>query len=68
MSNNLKELREARGMTQEALSKASGVHRVAIAKHETMDIGMTVDTAVRLANALNCTIDDLINKDEKKEA
>lgn len=64
MSNNLKAIREARHMTQDELSKASGVHRVAIAKHEVMDIGMTVETAIKLADALKCTVDELIGRKE----
>jgi len=64
MSNNLKAIREARKMTQEELSKVSGVHRISIAKHETMDIGMTVETAAKLADALKCTVDELIGRKE----
>ena len=65
MSNNLKTLREARGMTQEKLSAQSGVNRVQIARYETTDRGMTIETAAKLADALRCTIDEIY---ERKEA
>lgn len=58
----LKELREARHMTQDELASATGIHRVTIARYETTDRGMTVDTAIALANALGCTVDDLLNE------
>ena len=58
--NNIKAIRESKGLTQEQLSEISGIHRVTIAKYESTDCGMTVDSAQRLANALDCTIDDLM--------
>ena len=51
-------------MTQDELADKSGVHRVTIAKYETMDIGMTLESAKKIADALGCTIDDLIRKED----
>jgi len=56
----LKELREARHMTQEALAEATGIHRVTIARYETTNRGMTLYNAKLLATALECSIDDLM--------
>lgn len=56
---NIKARREAKGWTQEILSEVTGIHRVTIAKYETTDRGMTLDSATRIAKALGCTIDDL---------
>ena len=56
----LKELREARHMTQEALAEATGIHRVTIARYETTNRGMTLYNAKLLAKALECSIDDLM--------
>lgn len=56
---NIRKLREAKGMTQEQLALASGVHRVAIVRYENTDRGMTMETASKLAAALGCTIDEL---------
>lgn len=56
----LKELREAKHMTQEELSAATGIHRVTIARYETTGRGMTLYSAQLLAKALDCSIDDLM--------
>ena len=61
---NIKQLRENRGWTQEILAEISGVNRVLIANYESKGKGMTLTTAAKLANALNCTIDDLFGKEE----
>lgn len=58
--NKIKVLREVKQMTQDELSEASGVHRVTIARYETTDCGMTVYNAKRIADALGCTVDDLL--------
>ena len=56
-------MREKRGFTQETLSEKTGLHRVTIAKYETMDGGVTLESAIRLANALKCTVEDLYGKE-----
>jgi len=64
VGKRIKQMREAKNMTQDELADKSGVHRVTIAKYETMDIGMTLESAKRIADALGCTIDDLIRKED----
>ena len=59
---NLKVIRKQKGMTQEALSAFSGVNRVSIAKYETGKSDPSLETAVKLANALGVTVDELIGK------
>ena len=61
----LKELREAKHMTQDELSAATGINRVAIARYETTNMGMTIGTARLLANALGCTVNDLLNDQQE---
>lgn len=61
---NIKARREAKGWTQEVLSKLTGIHRVTIAKYESTNCGMTLESATRIAAALGCTIDDLQWKEE----
>lgn len=58
--------RKACGLTQMELSKITGIHRVTIAKLESMDAGKyaRLQTAVKIADALGCTIDDLIRKED----
>lgn len=60
----IKAMRMAKGMTQKDLADATGVNRVLIANYESKGKGMTLTTAMKLADALNCTIDDLFDKEE----
>ena len=64
IGKRIKQMREAMDMTQDELADKSGVHRVTIAKYEAMDIGMTLESAKKIADALGCTIDDLIRKED----
>lgn len=52
--------RDLRGMTQKALSDASGVNRVQIANIEAGTRQGSVDTLKRLAGALGVSISDLV--------
>ena len=63
--SNIAKLREAKGWTQEILADASGVNRVMIARYETTNANMTVETAKKLADALGCTIDELFEREEE---
>lgn len=63
MIANLRTIRKLRGMTQEELAKVSGIHRVTIAKYEAMTVDPTVEAAEKIANALGCTVNDLIRRD-----
>ena len=65
MIAKLRELRKARGMTQAALAKAANVHRITIAKYESGKVDPTLESAERIAAALGCTVNDLIEKTEK---
>ena len=58
----IKELRKARKMTQEDLAQATGLHRVTIARYEISDRGMTLYSAMRIASALGCTVEELTGK------
>jgi DNA-binding XRE family transcriptional regulator len=55
----LREWRKYRGMTQVELAIASGLSQGAIAQIEAGKRNPTVETARKIANALNCDIDDL---------
>mgnify|MGYP001042132531 CR=1 FL=1 len=57
----LRVYRELRGMTQAALSDASGVNRVQIVNIEGGDAQGSVQTLRKLADALGVTIDDLVD-------
>jgi DNA-binding XRE family transcriptional regulator len=57
-------MRRAKGMTQNDLAEITGVNRVLIANYESKGKGMTLTTAMKLADALNCTVNDLFGKEE----
>lgn len=56
----LAEARQAKGMTQEQLAAATGVHRVTIARIETGEASPKAETLKRLADALGVRMDDLM--------
>lgn len=62
MIAKLRDIRKQRGMTQEQLAKATGIHRVTIARYETQKIDPTTECAKKLAAALGVTVDELIGK------
>lgn len=60
MQYKVKELRVARGMTQEELSKKSGVSRQIISNLENNDVAVTsTNTLSRIAKALDANISDI---------
>lgn len=62
----LRIIRKNKMLTQEALARLSGVHRVSIARYEEGRSTPNTDTACKLANALGCTIDELISADNEE--
>ena len=68
MRIRLEEFRNKRKMNQRELSNASGVPQAMISQIETCDVkNPTIKTLYRLACALKCTVDDLI-EDEVNSA
>lgn len=65
MSNNLKDLRTAAGITQAELAKKSGVSLRMIQYYEQgfKDLSKAaLETGIRIADALNCDPRDLLTK------
>ena len=62
---DIKRFREKKGWTQEQLEEASGIHRILISRYETKGVGMSLSTAMKLADALGCTIDELTGRNER---
>ncbi len=56
----LKELRAARGLTQEALAKKAGISRTYIARLELGQQDPTLGTLEKLAKALKLTVGELV--------
>ena len=64
----LREVREARGISQETLSFESGLHRTYISQLERGLKAVTVKTLLKITDALNIEIDEflkLVNNDRK---
>ena len=57
---NMKIIRKLRGYTQRSLAKAMGTTQVAISSWENEARNPTTPMVIKLANALNCSIDVLL--------
>jgi len=62
----IKELREAKGMKQISLAAALGVDQTAISKWESGECHPRADKLLRLAELLNCTIEELLHEETDK--
>jgi len=59
---NLRELREMRGLTQAELGERSGIAPAAISHFETGQRIPSLESAVKLADALEITLDALLGR------
>lgn len=67
--NLIKAAREAKGLSQAELARLSAVKQQTISMLETGERKVPrLDTAQKLAAALNCTIDELVNGDKTATA
>lgn len=62
---DIKTKREAAGLSQEELARVSDVSRVSIARYESGKREPTLTIAAKLAAALNCSVDDLVDRKEE---
>lgn len=58
-SNKLKEVRQSRGMSQQAVANASGIGIRIYQYYEAGDKEPGVHTALKIAKALNSTVEEL---------
>lgn len=66
--NELSRRREANGLSQRKLAVISGVSQAIISDIENGKTkSPTVDTAIKLANAVGCTVEDLFQQDRAAE-
>ena len=65
VAQNLRELREARELSQEALADRADLHRTYISSVERCERNLTLETVERLARALNVSAIELLQ--EKKQ-
>ena len=62
IANNLKEIRESKGVSQEKLAALAGVHRTYISMIERCQKNVTVSCLDKIASALNIDIIDLLHE------
>jgi putative transcriptional regulator len=68
VGNRLKELRNELGLTQAELAEQVGLARVSILAIEKGHFNPTVETALRISQALNATVEEIFwLKDESNE-
>lgn len=61
-ANRLIQLRKAKGITQTELARSSGVSQRVVAMYETTIKNPTADTVLRLARALDLSVDQLMGR------
>ena len=67
MKFNVKRFREEKGWTQSELSERSGVGRITISRMESGALEETsAGTLIKLANALECDMGDLVTVFERR--
>lgn len=65
VANNLKNIREKKGLSQSQLSKSSGVSNVYISNLENaIKKNPSLDLITKLANALGCSVNDILGEEE----
>lgn len=64
---NLKEIRLARGMTQQQLADASGIDQSQIARYESGERKPSFDIIKKLCEVLHCTPNELLADPVKEE-
>ena len=63
LNENVKYLRNSKGISQQGLADKVGVDRSTISRIENNEIDTTIDNAIKIADALSINIDDLLCKD-----
>lgn len=66
--STLVKLRKDKGMTQSTLAKSLGVGQSAVCLWEKGKTLPRADVAIRLANLLGCTLDDIYRRNDPCEA
>ena len=65
LNNNIKYLRAQYGISQQGLADKIGIDRSTISRIENNEIETTIDNAIKIAEALNVSLYDLVGKDLK---
>lgn len=62
--NRIKTIREEKGIDQKSLAELANVSRPFLCDLENNRRGAKPDTLQRIADALKCTVEDLMNQDQ----
>ena len=68
LNSNIKYLRNAKGISQQELADKVGIDRSTISRIENNEIETTVDNAIKIADALDIPLYDLVGKDLKNKS
>lgn len=63
LNDNVKHLRNIRNISQQNLADKIGVDRSTISRIENGEIETTIDNAIKIADVLNVSLNDLVSKD-----
>lgn len=63
LNNNIKFLRNKNGISQQGLADKVGIDRSTVSRIENNEIETTIDNAIKIAEALNVSLYDLVGKD-----
>lgn len=63
LNNNIKHLRNIKGISQQELADKVGIDRSTISRIENNEIETTIDNAIKIAEALEVSINDLVSYD-----
>lgn len=63
LNKNIRYLRNIMGLSQQGLADKIGIDRSTISRIENNEIETTIDNAIKIADILNVSINDLLNKD-----
>lgn len=65
LASNLRQLRKARGFSQELLADRAGLHRTFVGSVERSERNVSIDNIERLATALEVAVADLFFEEPK---
>ncbi len=63
LNNNIKYLRSLRGISQQGLADKVGIDRSTVSRIENDEIETTIDNAIKIAEALDVSLYELVGKD-----
>lgn len=67
LNNNIKHLRNIKGISQQGLADKVGIDRSTISRIENNEIETTIDNAIKIAEALEVSLYDLVSYDLRIE-